>query len=241
MLCVFCLLVVLCSVKCGSASTFKSSNGSHNSMQETGEEINIPSNITFAREDFTVLSLFATLLRRIKTPSITFKIKMKHHEEPLSPSNRSREIKPKFQTTLPVVKLGDKYYYVESSIKLNYFGALHFCKRNHMELLSIESKMEDQFIKNYLFNNFPTSDSFWISGTDLAKEGDFVWMSTGQPFSYTNWHPVDVKEPNNVNNAEHCVHMYQYFNSPNFFFWNDVHCGVPYNFICETEPISANT
>ncbi|KAK9878339.1 hypothetical protein WA026_021639 [Henosepilachna vigintioctopunctata] len=110
-----------------------------------------------------------------------------------------------------------------------------------MELLSIESKMEDQFIKNYLFNNFPTSDSFWISGTDLAKEGDFVWMSTGQPFSYTNWHPVDVKEPNNVNNAEHCVHMYQYFNSPNFFFWNDVHCGVPYNFICETEPISANT
>ena len=30
-------------------------------------------------------------------------------------------------------------------------------------------------------------EEVWNSGNDLAREGHFVWRSTGQPFSYSHW------------------------------------------------------
>ena len=31
----------------------------------------------------------------------------------------------------------------------------------------------------------------WLGGTDQASEGNFIWVSSGAPFAYTNWYPGD--------------------------------------------------
>ena len=46
---------------------------------------------------------------------------------------------------------------------------------------------------------------FWIGLTDLFHEGKFVWTSTGQAASYTNWYNG---QPDNANKYEHFVHLY---------------------------------
>lgn len=68
----------------------------------------------------------------------------------------------------------------------------------------------------------------WTSATDQAKQGSYVWMSTGQPFTYTNW---ALLEPDNVAGAEHCVHLWPALVKQ--YTWNDYPCGTALFFICE--------
>jgi hypothetical protein len=35
---------------------------------------------------------------------------------------------------------------------------------------------------------FTGSPFWWTSGTDNGHEGHWVWLSTGEDFTYTNWH-----------------------------------------------------
>ena len=54
-----------------------------------------------------------------------------------------------------------------------------------------------------------TTTSTWLGGGDMDKEGTFVWKTSNTPFTtagYTNWTPG---EPNNANNIENCVVMWQ--------------------------------
>ncbi|KAK9878342.1 hypothetical protein WA026_021642 [Henosepilachna vigintioctopunctata] len=152
-------------------------------------------------------------------------------------TSKNPKKKQKPRTNLPVLNLGGgaDWYYFETNLKLNYFEAFEFCRKNNMNLLSIESKKEEVLIKTHLFNLVPKVTSVWTSGTDLGREGHYIWLSTGQEFSYTNWHPTAVIEPNNYNNSEHCIHMYQYYNAVDTFFWNDHDCKLTYNFVCEIE------
>jgi hypothetical protein len=56
---------------------------------------------------------------------------------------------------------------------------------------------------------------FWIGLTDLFHEGKFVWSSTGQAASYTNW---ETDQPDNSQRNEHFVHL---FSSLQMRKWND--------------------
>lgn len=78
--------------------------------------------------------------------------------------------------------------------------------------------------------------SFWIGGSDLTKEGKFVWMATGEPFAYTNWlRPGLVGgQPDNYDNIEHCVHIWP--DITNTTVWNDAPCLHEKFFICEEQP-----
>lgn len=75
--------------------------------------------------------------------------------------------------------------------------------------------------------------SFWIGGTDIAKEGKFVWMASGEPFSYTNWLP-NQPDNNYFDVAENCVDLWPM--ARNTLEWNDAPCNYPKFFICEDQP-----
>jgi hypothetical protein len=69
----------------------------------------------------------------------------------------------------------------------------------------------------FLLTADPTGDlNYWIGLTDLFHEGNFIWSSTGEKATYTNWYPG---EPNNIHNqTEHFVHLYPSFANRT---WND--------------------
>ncbi|KAF4523642.1 hypothetical protein B566_EDAN010151 [Ephemera danica] len=43
---------------------------------------------------------------------------------------------------------------------------------------------------------------FWTSANDIEKEGTWIWRSTGQPVTFTDW---EESEPSNHKNIEHCM------------------------------------
>jgi Lectin C-type domain len=68
------------------------------------------------------------------------------------------------------------------------------------------------------------TNTFWISATDLGRESDFYWDTTGDFVGpYTSW---ATDQPNNFDGKQHCVVLYGGL-------WNDLLCTDTYRYICE--------
>lgn len=79
--------------------------------------------------------------------------------------------------------------------------------------------------------NLETADilkfSVWIGGSDQQVEGVFVWIDSGNNFTFTNWHGI---QPDNAGNNEHCVEMFGRTGT-----WNDRPCSYGTPFVCEKD------
>lgn len=69
-----------------------------------------------------------------------------------------------------------------------------------------------------------TWTTFWVGGSDLAKEGTFVWIDTNTPFTYVNFRDG---EPANYLDNEDCVEVWNRQ-------WNDIDCRRNEFYICES-------
>ncbi|KAH8275820.1 hypothetical protein KR026_007477, partial [Drosophila bipectinata] len=127
-------------------------------------------------------------------------------------SKVTKQIPPNF------VKIGTRYFYIEKSIKHNWFGASHFCRRLGGDLATIENEQELNDIRARL-----TRDPYWIGITDLDKENEFIAAPTGKRASLLKWAPG---EPNNDNNQD-CVTLKSYQNM------DDNWCTRELYFICQ--------
>ncbi|XP_074025540.1 C-type lectin mosGCTL-1-like [Leptinotarsa decemlineata] len=132
---------------------------------------------------------------------------------------------------LPSLQLqifGDHLYYFGAIYEGNYFRAMQFCNYHGMQLVSIESKEENDFLWKYLQTFLGRRGYwFWASGTVLADD-HWVWMSTGRPILFTNW----IKnQPDNFGNNEKCLEARYSYES---LMWNDAVCTAARYAICET-------
>ena len=68
----------------------------------------------------------------------------------------------------------------------------------------------------------------WMGGSDLVKEGDFVWTDgTHLPLNASVWNPG---EPNNVGNVEHCTIIVT-----TVYKLNDIPCDLKLPYICQID------
>ncbi|XP_034106261.1 C-type lectin 37Db-like [Drosophila albomicans] len=123
----------------------------------------------------------------------------------------------------PYQLIGSKYYYIERSEEVTWFGALQKCQAIGGHLLSINNQDEFDAIKS----NLEVEKDYWIDINDLTKEGEFLSVVTGQKATYFNWHQT---EPNNDSNNENCVEL-KYSNDKHLM--NDNDCQKKEFFICE--------
>lgn len=73
--------------------------------------------------------------------------------------------------------------------------------------------------------------AFWLSGSDIRREGDYIWMTSGQPLKYTHW---SGDEPNHVvlnGTKEHCLSFRTDLDNT----WNDRLCTDRNYFICDNQ------
>jgi len=77
---------------------------------------------------------------------------------------------------------------------LGWVQAEAFAVASGGHLVTIRSAAEQA----WLFQVFGSVQRFWSGFTDVAQEGTWVW-SSGEPVTYTNWHPG---EPNNAGNED---------------------------------------
>ncbi|CAG9841001.1 unnamed protein product [Diabrotica balteata] len=90
---------------------------------------------------------------------------------------------------------------MECDIGGTWFQAMQYCKLHNMDLVSVETEAENDFLyetMKLLCKDFGGDDEyrFWSSGTTFSYD-KWAWMGTGQPIKYFSWMP---KQPDNIKN-----------------------------------------
>ncbi|CAD7083037.1 unnamed protein product, partial [Hermetia illucens] len=136
--------------------------------------------------------------------------------------------------TMPLLKLGEKRYYLGIFFKANWFKAAQYCRFHGMHLASISSQEENDRLEKHIRDFGLGHEHFWISGTDLADEGHFFWMANGRPITFTNW---NAGEPNNFRyengEEENCLELWN--RDGKGLKWNDSPCSFETYFVCEVQ------
>ncbi|XP_075978496.1 brevican core protein triforce isoform X2 [Anticarsia gemmatalis] len=134
--------------------------------------------------------------------------------------------------TMPLLKSGEKKYYLGIFFKANWFKAQQYCRFHGMHLASISSQQENDKLEQYVKDSGYGREHFWTSGTDLAEEGNFFWMANGRPLTFVNW---NAGEPNNFRyengEEENCLELWN--RDDKGLKWNDSPCSFETFFICE--------
>ena len=86
--------------------------------------------------------------------------------------------------------------------------------------------MTDRFSLETTGGPFGIGSVMWLGANDEATEGNFVWMSSGNPVVFADW---DFSEPSDNSGAENCAVFFQSTKK-----WYDVPCSTPVQmFICK--------
>ncbi|XP_046471995.1 C-type lectin 37Db-like [Neodiprion pinetum] len=136
--------------------------------------------------------------------------------------------------TMPLLKLGEKRYYLGIFFKANWYRASQYCRYHGMHLASISSQEENDRLEKHIKDYGLGHEHFWTSGTDQAEEGVFFWMANGRPVTFENW---NIGEPNNFRyengEEEHCLELWN--RDGKGLKWNDSPCSFETFFVCEVQ------
>ncbi|XP_076091117.1 perlucin-like [Mytilus galloprovincialis] len=113
-----------------------------------------------------------------------------------------------------------------STEAFNWLDAESSCRAHNARLAEVQSKAQSDYLINMSISVGP-GQSYWLGARDDIIEGTWIWASTDEVVTYTNWFPG---EPNGVR-GENCLHMY----TGEGLKWNDVRCTYTNRFICEKE------
>uniref|UniRef100_A0A8D8C598 Lectin subunit alpha n=2 Tax=Culex pipiens TaxID=7175 RepID=A0A8D8C598_CULPI len=121
-------------------------------------------------------------------------------------------------------------YHFFQGYKVNWIGAVEACNRKNLTIVSIESEEKQKDLEHA--GDQAPEGPHWIGGSNLSSRKEFVWLPSGEPFSFTNWHPG---QPDNRGN---CVIYWNFPSSIPVGHWFAYDCNKSYDaFICEEKPV----
>jgi len=90
-------------------------------------------------------------------------------------------------------------------------------------LVEIHGEKEQEFLKSQIkfLETLIGRHSYWIGATDFGKEGDWIWIASRQPVTYSSW---DANRPNQeAPNQDDCV-LLDCWKSNSQCDWRDYSC-----------------
>ncbi|XP_065357569.1 lectin subunit alpha-like [Calliphora vicina] len=113
------------------------------------------------------------------------------------------------------------------TLKFTWYDGLAKCASMNMSLVTIDSKLKSEEITALLNEIFGKKTHLWMGGTvNGDNPRQFVWISTGRKFTYTNWGNA---QPDFAGNNEYCAQT----GWTNAMEWNDNKCFNKLGFMCE--------
>ncbi|XP_011204687.3 C-type lectin 37Db [Bactrocera dorsalis] len=130
----------------------------------------------------------------------------------------------------PFEKVGNKHYFINGDLKINWFESSEYCRSIGGNLANIASLDEYLALEKYILAR-GIGSPLWFDGNDLANEGRYMSHSTGQPIVFTKWYPNNPDNSGDEDCLEVCIHG-------KTLLMNDNKCARLYYAICQLrEPI----
>ncbi|KRF77926.1 C-type lectin 37Db isoform X2 [Drosophila virilis] len=120
--------------------------------------------------------------------------------------------------------IGDKFYHIEETLRVNWFRASNICRQLGGFLVNLASEEELQALSRQLH----PAQSYWLSLYDLAETGVYASQATGTNAQFLRW---SAGQPDNIGGVEHCIQLWM---SGSTFQMNDAQCEMPFHFVCES-------
>ncbi|XP_065357557.1 lectin subunit alpha-like [Calliphora vicina] len=95
-----------------------------------------------------------------------------------------------------------------------------------MSLATIDTKEKSDDITSLLKKTLVNVNPLWVGAVANGNDRLYVWISTGNKVTYTNWYEG---EPDFYNNNEYCLQT----GWSNKIQWNDHECHKQFGLICE--------
>ncbi|KAK4303544.1 hypothetical protein Pmani_024446 [Petrolisthes manimaculis] len=126
-----------------------------------------------------------------------------------------------------------KDFYVNKEQKMNWTDSRKWCQVRGGDLAQPTGDLnafKQQVLQLILPNVGSASyEGAWIGGSDIASEGQWIWLSGTQ---LPNNFPWSDNQPNNSRGNEDCLEIYYKTDGTNNFY-NDGPCTYPKYFVCE--------
>ncbi|KAL3889387.1 hypothetical protein ACJMK2_001731 [Sinanodonta woodiana] len=131
------------------------------------------------------------------------------------------------------MELQGKRCYKAMKLSASWPEAKEYCTIIGAKLAAIATNYEQNLISGIIFRQYGKSEqnAYWLDGSDMLVEKEWQWMGNDGspvPFSFTYWGP---KQPSN--SKERCLEIRYDLQSK----WNNAHCQVLRNVICEARAI----
>lgn len=122
---------------------------------------------------------------------------------------------------------GKNYTFI-CDVKQNFFSAWRKCIDRKLELATIES-LEDNLAFEAALGSY--REQVYTSGTDMGKEGSFVWLVNKRVIpGWNNFEAWETGEPNNNAGNENCLVGIVKGGRVQ---WNDIPCNNEYCYMCQ--------
>ncbi|XP_045182031.2 perlucin-like protein isoform X2 [Mercenaria mercenaria] len=115
---------------------------------------------------------------------------------------------------------GSCYFFGHDEV--HFTEAEHYCRQRNGHLIHVNSKAENDFIKDRLTDL--NHHYWWMGLTDEVTEGKWQWFGTDEPATFTDWYPG---QPNLA--VEDCAIFYDAYG----YQWGDIPCTRTCIAICE--------
>ncbi|KAI8119627.1 Lectin subunit alpha [Lucilia cuprina] len=180
-----------------------------------------------------------SILQKIKSPFENSQLE-NHIREALRPSNELKDNSNQLiKNEIPIngniyTSDANKTYFIDFESKYSWFEGQIYCTQMNMTLVEIKTEAKSlelySLIKKAQEQKSIKGDYIWIGGIlNRFPTHQFVWLSTGEYFTYTNWYD---NNPDFQDDNEFCVELVMDPFLENWK-WNDDSCITTGGFICE--------
>ncbi|KAH8352824.1 hypothetical protein KR084_006619, partial [Drosophila pseudotakahashii] len=90
-----------------------------------------------------------------------------------------------FNCTLPLTRVGEKQYYMESKDKLSWYDANERCIRAGLQLATVDSEYKFNELADFLSTMGYRADWVWVGA--IGRQGSWLQFGPARPLPYAKW------------------------------------------------------
>uniref|UniRef100_A0A023EGW4 Putative cpij000440 serine protease n=1 Tax=Aedes albopictus TaxID=7160 RepID=A0A023EGW4_AEDAL len=118
--------------------------------------------------------------------------------------------------------------YVIMDDKVTFFEAWRSCQYYGLQLASVTSSEDNQQLSKLVNRSARGNDTFWLAGTDVGREGKWVWITTNKlVLHFSNWGSISplFAEVND------CMAIGSFTEDRTL--WDDIPCSEAHKYVCQ--------